>query len=99
MVARNYIKDCPVNAKDISCAIEIWGPDLGTIKGKTTRETAKHVPEVETVGIFEDKTVVMCADLCKIMGLEFLVTVISRKLCLTVVVYLDNRGISEVRSA
>ena len=98
MVAKNYIKDCPVNAKDISRAIEIWGPDLGTIKGKTTRETAKHVPEVETVGIFEDKTVVICADLCKIMGLEFLVTV-SRKLCLTVVVYLENRGISEVRSA
>jgi hypothetical protein len=98
MVATNYIKDCPVNVRDITRAIEIWGEDLGTIKGKTTRETAKHVPEVETVGMFQDKTVVICADLCKILGLEFLVTV-SRKLCLLIVVYLENRGVKEVRNA
>lgn len=99
MVAKNYIKDCPVNARDISRAIEIWGRDLGTIKGKTTRETAKHVPEVETVGIFEDKSVIICADLCKILGLEFLVT-ISRRLCLMIVVYLsDDRGVEAVKKA
>jgi len=98
MVAKNYIKDCPINARDITRAIEIWGPDLGTIKGKTTRETAKHVPDVETVGIFQDKSVTLCADLCKILGLEFLVTV-SRRLCLLIVIYLPDRTTASVKRA
>jgi len=32
--------NCPVTVKDIKRAVDIWGPDLGSVKGKTTPDKA-----------------------------------------------------------
>ena len=40
----NQIKNDPVTAEDVTLAERIYGPDLGTLKGKTTRR--KPVPVV-----------------------------------------------------
>ena len=36
-IAMNAIADLPITTKDIDLAEKIFGPDLGTLKGKTTR--------------------------------------------------------------
>jgi hypothetical protein len=37
MVRSNMIKNCPVTSKSISAANKIFGTDIASIKGKTTR--------------------------------------------------------------
>jgi hypothetical protein len=37
MVRSNMIKNCPVTSKSVSAANKIFGPDIASIKGKTTR--------------------------------------------------------------
>jgi hypothetical protein len=97
-VNRGSILNCPITSKDISRAIEIWGVDLGSIKGKTVRITPESVPTIETVGSFTDKEVILCVDLCKIRGLEFFLS-ISRRLCLLAVIYLPDRSHKSVSKA
>ena len=36
-IRSNIIKDCPVTEKDVNIAEKIFGPDVGMLKGKTTR--------------------------------------------------------------
>jgi hypothetical protein len=43
IVENNLLPNCPVNRTDIIAAEDIFGPNLGLLKGKTTRTTASHV--------------------------------------------------------
>lgn len=97
-VNRGTIMNCPITAKDINRAIQIWGPDLGTIKGKMVRSTPDPVPSVDNFGSFEEKEVILCVDICFIRGLEFLAS-ISRRLCLLVVIYLPDRSKKSITKA
>ena len=47
MLRSNIIKDCPVTEKDARIAEKIFGPDVGTLKGKTTRRKPNVVKEDE----------------------------------------------------
>ena len=37
LVNGNFIKNCPVTVEDINIAEKIYGPDIGTLKGKSVR--------------------------------------------------------------
>ena len=37
-VTANLIPNCPITVQDITNADFLWGPDLGSLKGKTTRQ-------------------------------------------------------------
>ena len=37
MLRMNLIKDCEVKTEDVNLAEKVYGPDVGAIKGKSTR--------------------------------------------------------------
>ena len=37
-VTTNLIPNCPITVRDIKNANFVWGPDLGSLKGKTMRQ-------------------------------------------------------------
>jgi hypothetical protein len=80
---RNQLTNFPVTRADILAAEDIFGPDLGTLKGKTTRSRPVQVRDVVNPippTILERyQSVTLCADLMHVNGIPFLVT-ISRHL-------------------
>ena len=49
LLNKNSIKNCPVTVDDVKRALFIWGPEVATIKGKTTRINPKHTPSTVTL--------------------------------------------------
>ena len=45
IIRMNLIRNCPINSADIKLTEEIFGPDVATLKGKTTRKTPLPVIE------------------------------------------------------
>jgi hypothetical protein len=43
IVETNQLPNCPVERDDILAAEDIFGPDLGSLKGKTVRRGGEHV--------------------------------------------------------
>jgi hypothetical protein len=37
LVSKNFIRNCPINRKHIQAAEDIYGPDVGSLQGKTPR--------------------------------------------------------------
>jgi hypothetical protein len=79
MIRMNQIKNCPVTTTDVNNATKIWGPDIGALKGKTTRRTPSRVREdsieipPEIRARFDD--VVLCVDLMYANGIPILTTI------------------------
>lgn len=75
----NLIPNCPVTANDVVIAEEIYGPDTGSLQGKTTRRKVGHVSARITEvpqSIYEKfQDVTVCADVMFINGIPFLVTI------------------------
>jgi Reverse transcriptase (RNA-dependent DNA polymerase)/Zinc knuckle len=79
IVNKNLLLNCPVTAADIRAAEEIYGPDIGSLKGKTVRRKVDHVEaDATTVPcsiLTRYKNVTVCADVMKVNGIPFLVTI------------------------
>ncbi len=43
MVREKLLTNCPVTVCNIDTAIQIFGPDLANLRGKTTRSNLEHV--------------------------------------------------------
>ena len=75
----NGIRNCPVTTTDIALAEKIFGPDIGTLKGKTTRQ--KPLPVVEDYIeippelLRDHQEVILAMDTMKVNGLHFLTTI------------------------
>jgi hypothetical protein len=94
MVRANLIPNCPVTTKDISVAHKILGPDIGSIRGKTTRRKPTVVetdyveipPEINaTLGKVE-----IVADLMFVNNIPFMIT-LGKRVKFTTVANLPNR--------
>jgi len=79
IVERNLLPNCPINRKDILAAEDIFGPDLGIIKGKTVRHTPDAVrPQL---AIIPDRImrhyhdVTLAADIMFVNRMPFFVTI------------------------
>ena len=93
-IAMNAIADLPVKTSDVDLAEKIFGPDLGTIKGKTTRR--KPLPLVtDNITIppqlYENRdSLELCIDIMFINKMPFL-TSISRALYYRTALFLKTR--------
>ena len=79
ILCQNLIKNCPVTIKDVEIAEDIYGPDITTLKGKSTRKRPPvivddqvDIPE-ELVQAWNDIT--LCIDNMFVQGQVFLVAI------------------------
>jgi hypothetical protein len=79
IVSAPWMRNCPVGRADVSAAENIFGANLGSLKGKTVRHKGDHVPslvaDVPYHIIKLHKDVTLCFDLMYVNKIVFLVTV------------------------
>jgi hypothetical protein len=97
MLLHNRIDNTDLTSRDADNAEKIFGPDIGTLRGKTTRRKPKQVniPSNTPIGIPDDilaviKNVTLCADIFYVDQLKFLVT-LSRNIHFGTVEFIINR--------
>ncbi len=92
-IRMNLIRDNPVTTKDVDLAEHIFGPDIGTVKGKTTRRKPLPVKDYhieipdELINVHSDIT--LAIDGLTINSLKFLST-ISRDIYYRTVHYMPT---------
>ena len=95
------IKNNPVTIDDVVIAEELFGPDVGLLKGKTvcTRmsETRQDIVQIPKELIKTHKRVDLCIDIMKVCGLGFLTT-ISKHLMYRTAFWLANKKVQMYRS-
>ena len=102
VIRMNTIGNNPVTTKDIVLAEKIFGADVGSLKGKTTR--TRPVPVVEDtieiprILISSQQNITLCIDGMKVNGLVFLTT-ISRNLYYRTAQFIAHETIQEYKTA
>jgi hypothetical protein len=83
IVKEGLLPHCPITAEDIAAAEDIFGTDVGTLKGKTTRQAPERarITRVPVPAEILDKyrTVTLCGDIMFVNKIPFFVS-ISRNL-------------------
>jgi hypothetical protein len=77
---RCLLPNCPITRKNILAAEHIFGPDVGSLNGKTIRKAAAHV-DLRTVDIpasliTQYHEVVLAADVMFVNKIPFFVTIL-----------------------
>ena len=91
----NLIPNCPVTRRDIITTEHIFGPDVGALKGKTTRRRPlgvglhNHIPIPSTV-VKQYHDVILAVDILYVNKLSFIAT-ISRYIRFGTVQFLRNQ--------
>ncbi|KAI2506455.1 Reverse transcriptase (RNA-dependent DNA polymerase) [Fragilaria crotonensis] len=81
ILTKNLIRNCPVTPDDARRATHIYGPDVATLKGKTTRTAAApRAPTFEAVPLpapvtIHHRNVTLCVDFFFVQGICFLHTI------------------------
>jgi hypothetical protein len=75
MIGQGQRANSSITAQDVVRSVDIWGPDLGSLKGKTTSHKAQLELPVVTTKQFESQT--MHLDLMFVNGLPFLIAVVN----------------------
>ena len=94
-----HFHNCPISKEDIQAADDIFGPNLGSLKGKTVCRPNPHV-KTQTLGVLPDimqihRSVALAIDIMFINKIPFLVTT-SRHLKFGTVEALNNQQIPTV---
>ncbi len=84
MIRHGLIRNCPVNSRDIVNALEIYGPDLATLRGKTHHRASK-VTKFDEIPRLISSRVVLNADIMFVETNAYLITVADPPLGLTMV--------------
>ncbi len=100
-VEHNLLPNCPITTLDIHNAEFIWGPDLGSLKGKTVWTQPEPVrTQSYTIPLHvmtQYRQVTLSADVMKVNGIPFLMT-ISRHIKFGSAGKLDNMSVTTIIS-
>ena len=66
-----------VTARNVHRAIDIWGPDVGSLKGKTTSHQAKLEEKLPLIGIEYKTEQIMYVDIMFVNQVPYLVSVMQ----------------------
>ena len=99
-INKGRIINLPITRADMETATKIWGRDLGSVVGKSTRKTPEAVTIERSEEQETDKKIVLCVDIFYIGGLTFLLSV-SRRLNMFMVSYLSSNDskVSNIQSS
>jgi hypothetical protein len=79
IIRMNSIKNCPVTIDDIVISEKIFGPDIGTLKGKSTRHRPAPVVheyvDIPNELITAQENITLCIDVMHVNGNPFLTTI------------------------
>ena len=94
IVDNNLLQNCPITRADIIAAERIFGPDVGSLKGKTVRKTPStvkiHMADIPTSIISRYQKVTVSADIMFVNKIPFFVT-ISRHIKFGTAEFLTNQ--------
>jgi hypothetical protein len=102
IVENNLLPNCPITRSDILAAEDIFGPDVGSLKGKTVRRAGETV-KVTTTSIPADlmdryRNITLAADIMFVNKIPFFVT-ISRFLKFGTVEMIGNQKSTTILQA
>jgi hypothetical protein len=84
MISNGVILNCPVTIADVKRAIDIYGPDLASLKGKTVTKKSRIAKVENSITKFQNADICLCVDIMFVNGVQFLISV-SEDLGLTMV--------------
>ena len=101
LLGHGLIQNCPVSPKDATIMEGLYGPDIGTAKGRTTRKKnsvgVSDVIEIPRMLIKQQRNVTLCMDVLFVNKLPFLAT-ISKHLCYRTATFVPSKQPSAYRS-
>ena len=102
LVENNLLPNCPITRRDILAAEDIFGPDVGSLKGKTVCRTTPRV-ELHLVDIPPDimsqyNNITLCGDIMFVNRIPFFVT-ISRHIKFSTIEMLQNQQANTILTA
>ena len=98
-IAIKHLSNCPITRSDIIAADHIFGPNLGSLKGKTPRKLPEHVKANidpvphQILKIY--RNIMLCTEIMFINKIPFLITV-SRHIKFVTIEPLVNRQITNI---
>jgi hypothetical protein len=79
IVNKNLLPNCPITKADIMAAELIYGPEVGSLKGKTVRRDVglvdAQLTDVPCSILTRHREITLCADVMKVNEIPFLVTI------------------------
>ena len=99
ILRQNIIKNCPVTVEDVNIAEKIFGPDIGALKGKSTRRRPTPVRddyiEIPPELIEKNQNLIYALDLMYVNNMPMM-TGIDRSIRFRTLVPLKNREAKEL---
>ena len=79
ILRQNLIRNCPVTVEDVNIAEKIYGPDVGSLKGKTTRQKPKPVTRdiisIPKALVKNHSNIELCMDTMFVNNIRFLTSI------------------------